>query len=32
MEGEEVCIFVVFIDLEGCDPLPTYPLKGSKPM
>ena len=30
MEGEEYVFFVVFIDLEGNDPLPTYPQVESK--
>ena len=30
MEGEEVCFFVVFIDLERPSLLPTYPKMGSK--
>jgi len=30
MEGEEVCFFVVFIDLERQSLLPTYPKVGSK--
>jgi len=32
MEGEEVCFWLFFFDLEGLTHLPTYPKKGSKPM
>jgi len=32
MEGEEVGFCYFLFDLEGLDPLPTYPQVGSKPM
>jgi len=28
--GRRSMFFVVFIDLEGCDPFPTYPKNGIK--